>query len=69
MATKVELKVSPDGERIAVLTGPSVTAGKYFVYSPDHGGGYTSGAGEGVENWVDVELPAAEEPAQEPASQ
>lgn len=41
----------PDGPRAAMKMGPSVTAGRWFVMHPDHGGHYTDGKREDIDNW------------------
>lgn len=41
----------PSGH-IAIRTGPTVTAGDWFVFHPDHGGGYTDGKAQKVDDWV-----------------
>jgi hypothetical protein len=40
-----------DPGRVAIKTGAGVTAGEWFVYDVDHGGGYTDGEREGVADW------------------
>lgn len=41
----------PNGQ-VAMRMGPGVTAGKYFVIHPDHGGHWAAGAEvEPIESW------------------
>ena len=54
MVTKkpVELRRDPDDpNRAAYKTGSGVTAGAWFVFHADHGGGYTDGKSEGIDDW------------------
>jgi hypothetical protein len=46
-----EVRREPDGQRVAIRTGPKITVAPWFVFDPDHGGGYTDGTREGVDRW------------------
>lgn len=49
----VEIRRNPENPlQAAYRTGTGVTAGEWFVFHADHGGGYTDGVREGVENWT-----------------
>lgn len=64
----MELRVNDDATLVAHRTGDGVTAGTWFVYSPDSGGHYTDGEAEGVTDWRVVALPGAvDKPAEAPA--
>ena len=40
-----------EDQLIAIKTGPGVAVGRFFLYHPDHGGGYESDLPGGEENW------------------
>jgi hypothetical protein len=49
----VEVRRNPDNpKQIAVKTGAGVTAGEWFVFDADNGGGYTNGEREQVSDWT-----------------
>lgn len=49
----MEIRRNPENPlQAAYRTGTGVTAGEWFVFHADHGGGYTDGVREGVENWT-----------------
>jgi hypothetical protein len=48
----VELRRDPDNpRRAAYKTGDNVTAGDWFVFTAENGGGYTDGVAEHCEDW------------------
>lgn len=49
-----EVRRDPDGQRVAIQTGPKVTIGKWFVFHPDNGGYYTDGVREHVDEWPEL---------------
>lgn len=48
---KGELRQEKPNGRVAIATGPGVTAGDWFVFDPDNGGHYTDGERDGVAEW------------------
>lgn len=51
MIPVTEVKYDAETGRIAIKTGPGVTVAPWFVFHPDHGGHYTDGVKEKVEEW------------------
>lgn len=55
-AKPVEIRRDPEEpKRAAYKTGSGVSAGDWFVFHADHGGGYSDGTREGIENWTVVQ--------------
>lgn len=51
----IEVRRNPDNpDQVAVKTGPKVSAGAWFIFDANNGGGYSDGEREGVENWTKV---------------
>lgn len=54
----LELRRNPENPlQGAYRTGPGVTAGEWFIFHRDHGGGYGDGVREGVEDWPTATFP------------
>lgn len=49
------VRQGPDGF-IAIKTGDGVTAGDWYIYHPDHGGGYGDGEAQKVSEWTPLVL-------------
>lgn len=48
----MDIRQDPDNpNRIAVRTGPGITAGPWLLFDLNNGGCYASGVDEGVEQW------------------
>lgn len=62
MAPRVKFK----GNVVAIETGPSVTAGKWFVFDINNGGYYDDGEREQIEYWAEATFGEAAEPPADP---
>lgn len=61
------MRIKVRGNVVAIETGPSVTAGKWFVFDINNGGYYDDGIRENVEGWADATYTEGEpEPAAPP---
>lgn len=49
---QLEIRHDPENpDRIAIGTGPRITAGAWFLFDINHGGFYTDGNLEGINDW------------------
>ncbi|WP_374159093.1 hypothetical protein ACEWX3_07675 [Mycobacterium sp. G7A2] len=60
------MRIKINQSNVAIFTGPAVTAGDWFIFDINNGGYYGDGEREGVDNWVELDVPEDTTPTPEP---